>query len=313
MKIFRTLESVHLEKPTACAIGMFDGVHLGHHMVLEQAIRAARIENLDSAVFTFANHPQSIVSQTPTPLLSTLDERLAEFNRMGFDVALVLDFTPQLRDIQAEDFVQTILLDTLHEKAVSVGYDHRFGKDRLGDGAFLKAAGERYGFQVEIVEPVRVGNQIISSTLIRKLLSYGDLNRANTLLGRPYTVTGKVISGVGRGKTIGFPTANMEIPSNRLIPAHGVYVGWVQMDDESIHRPAICNIGLAPTFGDQNQSRVEVHLLDFVGNLYEKAMTFHFLERLREERAFPSVTELVDQVKRDCQSARSLLESREVL
>jgi riboflavin kinase / FMN adenylyltransferase len=184
MKIFRALDTVDIG-PSACAIGMFDGVHLGHHMVLEQAIRASHIDGLESVVFTFANHPQSIVSQTPTPLLSTLEERIDAFDRFGFDAALILDFTPDLKDLSADAFVQTILLDTLHVKAVSVGYDHRFGQGRKGDGAFLQTQGALHGFKVDIIEPVRVGNQIVSSTLIRKLLSYGDLTRANIRIGLP--------------------------------------------------------------------------------------------------------------------------------
>lgn len=306
MKLFRTLDAVEIG-PSACAIGMFDGVHLGHHMVLEQAIRASKIQQLASVVFTFANHPQSIVAQTPTPLLSTLDERLAAFEAMGFDAALVLDFTPELRDIPAEAFVQRILLETLHVKAVSVGYDHRFGKGRQGDGAFLKAQGEQVGFEVTIVEPVRVGNQIISSTLIRKLLSYGDLDRANQLLGHPYCLTGTVVSGVGRGRTIGFPTANLQVATDRLVPAHGVYAGTACVEGDPAPRPAVCNIGVAPTFADQPQARIEVHVLDLEDDLYGKRLAFTFLHHLREERAFPSVNELVTQLQQDCLQARELL------
>lgn len=306
MKIYRSLEHVEIG-PSACAIGMFDGIHVGHRMVLEQAIRVSKIQGLASVVFTFANHPQSVISQTPTPLLSTLDERIKAFEAFGVDAALILDFTPELRDISAEDFVQTILVDTLHVKAVSVGYDHRFGKDRRGDGTFLKTQGKRHGFEVVIVDPVRIGNQIVSSTLIRKLLSYGDLDRANELLGHPYPITGTVVSGVGRGRTIGFPTANLVIPPERLIPAQGVYAGTVTLADEDLQRPALCNIGVSPTFGDQTQTRMEVHLLDYTEDLYGKAMTFHFLHRLRDERVFPTVNELIAQLEADCGTARTLL------
>ncbi len=306
MKIFRTLDAVQIGS-SACAIGMFDGVHLGHHMVLEQALRAAKINQLQSVVFTFNNHPQSLISQTPTPLLSTTEERLEAFGAMGFDAALVLDFTPDVKDLSAEAFVQTILLDTLHVKAVSIGYDHRFGKGRQGDGVYLKAQGEQLGFDVAIIDPVTVDQQIVSSTLIRKLLSFGDLERANHLLGRAYRVTGTVTQGVGRGRQIGFPTANLSLPENRLLPAQGVYAGTVSLLDEAQDLPAVCNIGLCPTFGDQLQTRMEVHLLDYQADLYGKTLTFNFMHHLRSEQTFPSVQHLVDQLNTDCKTAKAIL------
>jgi riboflavin kinase / FMN adenylyltransferase len=307
MDVFRILNEVKIG-PSACAMGMFDGIHPGHHIVLEQAIRTAKIRNLASVVFTFANHPQSLLSQTPTSLLSTLEERLKALRNFGFTAALVLDFTPELRDLSPQAFVQRILVETLHVQSVSVGYDHRFGKNRKGDGAFLIAMGKRHGFDVNIIEPVQVDNQIVSSTLIRKLLSYGKLEKANWLLGYPYTLTGKVITGVGRGKSIGFPTANLEVPPDRLVPAMGVYAGTVQLQGEAVNRPALCNIGLAPTFGDQSKPRVEVYLLDYTGDLYGKTLTFGFLHHIREERTFPSTHELIAQLEQDCGTARSLLE-----
>ncbi len=293
--------------PSACALGMFDGIHLGHHMVLEQALRMAKIHQLESVVFTFANHPQSIISQTPTPLLSTLAERIAMFDALGFDAALVLDFTPELKKLTAEAFVQDILVHSLQVRAVSVGYDHRFGSGRKGDGAFLKAQGEHNGFLVEIVDPVQVDHQIISSTLIRKLLGFGDLERANQYLGRPYHLEGTVVHGVGRGKTIGFPTANLDISPERLIPAHGVYAGFAQIAGESPQYPAVCNIGLAPTFGDQGYARIEVHLLNQQRDLYGQTLRFDFKTHIRDEQTFPSVEALIHQLEKDCLHAKASL------
>jgi riboflavin kinase/FMN adenylyltransferase len=312
MKCFRQLTEVKLG-PSACAIGMFYGIHAGHRMVLEQALRVSKIQGLNSVVFTFANHPQSVISQTPTQLLSSLDERLAAFAQMGFDAALVLDFTPDIRDLNADDFVQTILLDTLQVKAVSIGYDHRFGQGRRGDGDFLKRKGATLGFDVDIIEPVRVDQQIVSSTLIRKLLSYGDLAKANQLLGQPYRLSGLVQSGMERGRTIGFPTANIHPKGDRLVPAKGVYAGFAQIGETPQRHAAVCNIGLAPTFGDQTQPRVEVHLLDFEGDLYGQTVAFEFLIRLRDEQTFASVDALIQQVQLDCIQARQYLSSEEPL
>jgi riboflavin kinase/FMN adenylyltransferase len=287
---------------------MFDGIHPGHRMVLDQAIRAARIGNYASVVFSFSNHPQSVISQTPTKLLSSLDERLAAFEAMGFDAALILPFTPELKDMTAEDFVKTILIDTLRVKAVSVGYDNRFGRGRRGDGDFLREQGDLYGFDVTVVEPVKVDQQIVSSTLIRKLLTYGELEKANRLLGRPYTLSGTVVSGHGRGKEIGFPTANIAVSDDRLVPALGVYAGMLSLDGQASAYAAVCNIGHAPTFGGEAQPRMEVHVLGQAPqDFYNHRVRFAFHHRLREERAFPNVSELVRQIEFDCAEARRLL------
>jgi riboflavin kinase/FMN adenylyltransferase len=301
MQLFRTLDDVEIGF-SSCAIGMFDGIHIGHRMVLEQAIRQAKIRNLTPVVFTFANHPQSIISQTPTPLLSTLEERIQAFEAFGYEAALILDFTPELKETPAQTFVQSILVDTLHVQAVSIGYDHRFGKNRKGDGPFLKEAGEKAGFSVDIIAPVKVGNQIVSSTLIRKLLSYGDLSRANQLLGRPYQLSGKVIKGDGRGKALGFPTANLSISPECLMPANGVYAGLVDSC------PAVCNIGYAPTFDlDLPAPRMEVHILGSTDDLYDQTLTFTFLHYLRQEQTFESLPALVSQLEADCKQARELI------
>lgn len=306
MQTFRTLEAV-TQHPYAVAIGMFDGVHLGHRVVLNQALDFARARGLKSLVLTFENHPQTVVSKTPLPLLSTTEERLQAFAEMGFDAALVLDFTPQLRELTADRFVQDVLVEGLHAQMVSVGYDHRFGADRRGDGEFLKASGQRHGFEVAIVEPIRVDEQIISSTMIRKLLAYGDIEQAGRLLGHPYRVCGQVERGVGRGRTIGFPTANITLPPLRLLPKQGVYAGWADLNNGEPPMAAVCNIGVSPTFGDQTQARLEVHVLDYEGDLYDTPLCFTFTARLRNEMAFASPQALIEQIHADCQCARLVL------
>jgi riboflavin kinase/FMN adenylyltransferase len=283
---------------------MFDGIHVGHRMILENALRQARQHQAHSVVFSFANHPQVLISQTPTQLLSSLEERLAAFEAMGYTDALILDFTPELKNLSAADFVKTILVDHLAVRSVTVGYDHRFGAGRLGDGAFLTQCGQSYGFDTQIIDPVRVGDQIVSSTLIRKLLSYGDLEQANRLLGREYALEGPVEEGLQRGRQLGFPTANLAIPSQRLIPATGTYGGTAVVLGEAY--PAVCNIGLSPTFGDQTAKRVEVHLLGYTGDaFYGESVRFYFSRRLRDERKFPSAEALIEQIRRDCAEVES--------
>lgn len=298
MKLYRTLESLKIDG-SACAIGMFDGVHVGHRMVLENALREARLWKVPSVVFSFANHPQFVTSQTPTQLLSSLEERLAAFEAMGFDAALILDFTPELKSLTALDFVQQILVQRMGSKSVTVGYDHRFGQGRQGDGAFLAQCGQTFGFDSQIIDPVRVDDQIVSSTVIRKLLNFGDLTQANKLLGRSYSCTGVVEKGMQRGRELGFPTANLAIEPHRLIPAIGTYGGSAWLQGKKY--PAVCNVGLCPTFGDQAQKRVEVHVLNYQGPaFYGETLQFEFRRKLREEVKFPSVEALIAQIRKDC-------------
>jgi len=293
----------------ACAMGMFDGVHLGHRMILDNAIRRAKILGIPSVVFSFANHPQLLLSKTPTQVLSNLSERLKLFEELGFDHALILDFTPELRNLSAEAFVNTILLDALHVKHVTVGYDHRFGENRSGTGEVLTQMGDSHGFAVDIIQPVKVAmrdnqHQIVSSTLIRKLLTYGDIDQANHLLGRAYTLTGPVVKGFQRGRGIGFPTANLGIESNHLIPALGTYGGAATLN--GITYQAVCNIGHSPTFEESSPlPRVEVHLLNYDGpDFYDESLTIAFTQRLRNEMTFPTVDALIAQIQQDCQQVR---------
>jgi riboflavin kinase/FMN adenylyltransferase len=315
MQIHRSVQEISLPQ-SACALGMFDGVHVGHVMVLENALREARLLNVPSVVVSFANHPQFLISQTPTQLLSTLDERLKTFEKMGFDHALILDFDEWLKNLSAESFIQLILKEHLGVKSVTVGYDHRFGKNRTGDGDMLKRLGEQEGFDVQIIDPVRTdaqlpegGGQIVSSTLIRKLIAYGDVEIANTLLGHDYPLTGTVEGGLQRGRELGFPTANLAIEVHRLIPANGSYCGYALLNGQKY--PAVCNIGLSPTFGDQVRKRVEVHLLNYKGpDFYGNSLTMHFTHKLREEKKFPNLQALIAQIEADCQQARQYWQSR---
>ncbi|MGE0199811.1 MAG: bifunctional riboflavin kinase/FAD synthetase [Candidatus Melainabacteria bacterium] len=314
MQLVRTTENLALRN-TACAIGMFDGIHAGHRLVLENAIREARSRGLQSVVFSFANHPQALLAKTPTALLTTLQDRLTAFEAMGFDTAVILDFDETLRDMTATAFVHHLLVDHLGVKHVTVGYDHRFGKDRTGDTALLSQLGKQYGFETTVIDPVRVtdldsiSGQIVSSTLIRKLISHGNLMEANHLLGHPYGLTGTVVSGFQRGRTLGFPTANLAVPADRLIPGVGAYVVTARIGGTSQpEQPAVCNIGFAPTFEDAEPvKRVEVHLLDYAGDsFYNETLTVRFLKRLRPELSFTTVETLVRQIETDCRQARQL-------
>lgn len=309
MQIHRSIQDISLPQ-SACALGMFDGVHVGHVMVLENALREARLFNAPSVVVSFANHPQFLISKTPTQLLSTLEERLARFEAMGFDHALILDFDDWLKNLSAEAFIELILMQHLGVKSVTVGYDHRFGKNRAGDSDLLKRFGQSHGFSVQVIDPVRTettlpegGGQIVSSTLIRKLLAYGDVELANTLLGQHYHISGTVEGGLQRGRQLGFPTANLTIETHRLIPGNGTYAGYAILD--GVTYPAVCNIGVSPTFEDPVGKRVEVHLLDYTNeDFYGYTLSMSFTHKLRDEQKFPDIQALVSQIQADCQQAR---------
>lgn len=315
MQVFNHYSDLTLSA-SAVALGMFDGVHLGHRVVLESALREAKILNIPSVVVSFSNHPQQLLSKTPSPQLSTLEERLSQFNALGFDIALVMPFTEELMDLGADDFIELILRQHLNCKSVSVGYDHCFGKDRQGDGFLLEQYGQKYGYKTNIINPVRLNDSdhqthdIISSTLIRKLLAFGDIDQANTLLGRPYQLSGTVVKGYQRGRTIGFPTANIETTSFKLIPPVGTYGGFAKIETSEKWYPAVCNIGTSPTFNDElPKKRIEVHCLDYQEHeeLYGKVVTFAFASHLRAEKRFDSVDSLVRQIKTDCSTFKTNL------
>lgn len=312
MHVYHTLDSIKLS-PSACALGMFDGVHLGHRMVLENALREARKYSLQSVVFSFTNHPQHVLATTPLPLLSTLEERLDTFEKMHFDAAVLVPFDNTLMQLPPETFIDAILHQALQAKSVTVGYDFRFGRNRAGNGALLHTMGKAMGhkgFETHVIEPVRCQQQIISSTVIRSLLSYGDIPQANTLLGYKYFLEGTVIHGDQRGQQLGFPTANLHIEHpHRLIPAQGTYCGWATVQERVY--PAVCNLGINPTFHSETTCRplrFEVHLLHYTGAaFYNDSLKFEFAEKLRDERKFDSLDALIAQIQQDCDTAEEIL------
>jgi riboflavin kinase / FMN adenylyltransferase len=320
---------------TSCAIGMFDGVHLGHQAVLQSAVALAQQLGTTPAVFSFLNHPQSLLNQggphAQGMLLSSPQERLTHFADQGIQLALLLPFNATLQQLPAPHFVKDLLVDCLGVRSVSIGADHHFGKQRQGNSQLLTTLGQQWGFSTHVVSPVgQVGTESptpsISSTLIRQALAQGDCTTATRCLGRPYTLSGEVVNGHGRGaNTLNTPTANLALPPDRLLPAHGVYAVWASVTPNSAslgvsHNPnqsrpprlwpAVANIGLSPTFGDVAQATVEVHLLNYQGPpLYQQVVTVQLVAYLRPEIAFDHVQDLQAQIKQDCQQAHEALVS----
>jgi riboflavin kinase/FMN adenylyltransferase len=290
-------------------IGAYDGVHLGHQAVIAEVRRRADARGLRSTVVTFDRHPASVVRPASAPrLLTDLDQKLELLAGTGIDRCLVVSFDEVRSQEPAEDFVREVLVHRLAAREVVVGEDFHFGYQRKGDVALLREMGADLGFTVDGLALVSVdGSDKASSTAIRHALVEGDLDRARAMLGRDHEVRGVVAHGDERGRELGFPTANVSVPGEVLLPADGIYAGWFQRADGAV-LPAAISLGRRPTFYvESNVSLLEAHVLDFSGNLYDEHVRVRFVERLRGEERFDSVEALVEQIQRDCDQARAIL------
>lgn len=290
------------------AIGNFDGLHLGHRAVIERTIALAKERGGPSAVLTFEPHPADHFAERPVAFRLTPPElKAALCERFGLAGIVFLTFNAQLAAMSAEEFVRSILVERLKVGAIVVGWDFHFGKGRFGTPAFLVDAGSRYGFAVDVVARVEEGTgeaaRVVSSTAIRRTLERGDVAAAARALGRCYSVSGRVMPGQRLGRALGVPTANVALPpTNRL--AHGVYAVRAVIDGES--HPGVASFGVRPTV-DNGPPLLEVHLLDFEGDLYGQEMLVEFVERIREERRFELLDLLVAEMHRDKERARAIL------
>ena len=302
---------------TAVTIGAYDGVHLGHRAVIAEVRRRAGQRGLATAVVTFDRHPASVVRPESAPrLLTDLDQKLELLAGTGVDYCLVITFDEARSHESAEDFVREVLAGRLAARVVVVGEDFHFGHGRAGNVKLLADMGVDLGFEVEGLDLVdRVGvpadaeGDRVSSTRIRHALAAGDLAEANALLGRPHEIRGVVARGDERGRDLGFPTANVSVPGDILLPADGIYAGWFERADGSVH-PAAISLGRRPTFyAEAHASLLEAHLLDFDDDLYGERVKVRFVAHLRGEARFESVDALIAQMGRDCDDARRLLSS----
>lgn len=293
------------EPGTAVTIGNYDGVHLGHQTVLSDlAERAAALGGIPRAVLTFDPHPMTLTSPERAPkLLTSIDQRLEILEYLGVDTVGVLPFE-RVRLMTPDQFICDVLACGLGAKVVAVGSSFRFAHDRTGDVESLRRGGTTYGFEVDVV-PLLEGDGPVSSTGIRQLVSAGDVSGARQLLGRAFELRGVVVSGDRRGRQIGFPTANIDVPSGMAVPKRGVYAARVRL---GIHLlPAVVNVGIRPTF-EGDREMIEAHLLDYEDELYGRTIGVLFEHRLRGEKKFESVEDLVSQIGTDVMAARDLLE-----
>lgn len=291
------------EAPPAVSltIGNFDGVHIGHRELLRRTVARARAAGAAAVALTFTPHPVRFFSpRSRFYEITGPEEKAALIGEAGIDTLVVEPFDGGVGLMWPADFAREILARRLHARWVIVGYDFTFGRNRTGTPAALSEMGRDLGFDVEVVPPLLRGGTIVSSSRIRELLLAGRVREAGELLCRPYRISGPVVTGAGRGRKLGFPTANIQF-AQELVPLPGVYVVEAEVDGE--RRPGVANVGFNPTFGE-NSLGVEVHLLDFEGDLYGKAVSVLFRDRIRDERKFKSVDELARQIAKDVQFAR---------
>lgn len=284
-------------------IGVYDGVHRGHRRVLERVVARAEEIGARAVVLTFDPHPLALIAPQRAPrLLTTLEQRLELFGQLGLELAAVLTFDEGTRNLRPEAFVEQVLVRGLAARLVAVGEDFRFGRDRAGDVEILSELGERHGFAVEPVSLVEVGGEALSSTAIRRAIAAGDVAEAARALGRCPSLRGIVVRGDARGQELGFPTANLEVSPDVVIPARGIYAGWARAGEEE--HPAAISVGVRPTFADGEAEVVEAYLLDFEADLYGRELDIGLCERLRDELRFDSVAKLVEQMHRDVEEVR---------
>ncbi|MFQ5911712.1 MAG: bifunctional riboflavin kinase/FAD synthetase [Nitrospinota bacterium] len=302
MRIIEGLDQFFPDLPyPALTIGNFDGVHLGHQQILRQAAEIARRRSGTSIAMTFWPDPsQFFAPERHFRYLTDTPAKCALMEEAGIEIALIVPFNREFSLIEAEDFVEKIVFNTIRAREVVVGFNFCFGRGRTGTARFLQERARSLGYETHVVGPFHVEGEVVSSTRIRSLLHEGQVERAANLLGREYGVEGEVVQGARRGAGLGFPTANLQ-PGDLIVPAKGVYVARMVIEGE-IH-PGVVNVGVNPTFGGEALA-IEAHLFDFGGDLYGKQIQVRFCRRLRPERKFPSVKDLVEQVRRDVEEAR---------
>lgn len=306
MRIYRDIPDGVFTSPVL-TIGSFDGVHMGHHRIISALLNEARATAGDAVVLTFTEHPRKVITPlTPPKILTTVEEKIDVLEALGVKNIILLDFTKEMAGMTAEEFLVNIILKKMGVVHIVVGYDHAFGKDRQGNFDFLKELSRLRGFGVTRVEPKNLYSRPISSTWIRTELEDGNLELAAALLGRNYTLSGKVVKGVGRGKTIGFPTANvMPHRNDKVLPRDGVYAVRVTIE-RRISYPGMLNVGTNPTFGNIGRT-IEVHILGVNEDLYGRELELEFCHRLRDEIRFSCADELAAQLRRDRDAALKAL------
>ncbi|HMG73542.1 MAG TPA: bifunctional riboflavin kinase/FAD synthetase [Pyrinomonadaceae bacterium] len=306
MRLFHGIDNAKIARPTVLTLGVFDGLHLGHQLIMKTVVERARATGAVPTVITFEPHPRALLHpESAPPLLQTFDQKIEALGVLGIEQTIVIHFDKAFAQIRAEDFLRTVIADRLHAQEVYLGCGFAFGHGREGNIELLRTVSKTLGFFADEVPELRLRGRRVSSSRVRELLQQGKVNIARRMLGRPYGVEGRVVRGAERGATLGFPTANLH-PQNRVIPRNGVYVTATLIDGQ--WRRSVTNIGTRPTFGSDNESSVETFVMDWSGDLYGDVVRVRFLHRLREEKKFSSIDELKSQIDRDVARAHNYFE-----
>ena len=308
LKIYNSINNFTTTKKTIVTLGTFDGVHIGHNAILDKICKVAKHENLESVILTFFPHPRKIVSNNyDIKLLNTIEEKSVLLEKIGIQNFIVHPFDKTFSELSPREFVTQVLVEKLNIQKIIIGHDHKFGKDRAADFNDLINFGKEFGFEVEEISAQQINEVSVSSTKIRNSLLEGNVVLANEYLGYPYVLTGNVVKGNQLGRTINFPTANIEIPEEyKLIPKIGVYVVTVDVNNDTVF--GMMNIGVKPTLGE-NKLSIEVHLLDFDKDIYNQKIQVKVLERLRDEQKFDSFDALKSQLEKDKQNTIQYFEN----
>ncbi|MFQ5855905.1 MAG: riboflavin biosynthesis protein RibF [Anaerolineae bacterium] len=305
MEVVHKLTALKPDVDTFLAIGKFDGVHLGHHHLLDPMIKAAQAEGAQSAVITLHPNPLEVLGpDRRVEYLTTLEERVQRLGDLGLDIVIIMRFDATVAQTPARRFMETITAH-IRVRRLWAGPGFALGRGREGDVDFLRALGAELDYSVQVVDPMHVGGEVVSGTRIRSLLRDGRIGQASVLMGRLPTLRGEVVAGTSRGHQLGYPTANLRTPEKLLVPANGIYAVRVQLESERLD--GVASIGVRPTFEDAGDRTVEVHIFDFERDIYGRQLTLEFVGRLRNERRFDHIDALIAQIDQDAANARAIL------
>lgn len=301
MRIFTNLDNTEHIQATAIALGNFDGVHMGHRDLIRQTVNYAKDSGLRSAVFTFSNHPRELITGNPVQSITRSVEKEAIIKKMGVDYIFNLEFTEEIHMMNPEDFINKILIEKMHMHHAFCGFNYRFGFQAAGTSQTLYDMGEASGFGVDISDPYKIEGHVVSSSLIRKLIADGRVDECEKYLGRHYAESGIVQIGNKIGKSFGFPTCNTFPCESMILPPNGVYVTFCTHD--GIRYPAITNVGVKPTIGDDYRKNMETHIFNFNKETYGEVIRIEFIKKMRDEIKFNTREELIEQIKSDSAEA----------
>lgn len=298
------------KRSTAVGLGNFDGLHVGHMALVNTLISEARLNGLETIIYTFTKHPENILRKKLfTPLLTTVGKKIQLLSETALNYTYFDEFDENFSRMKPECFVKEVLLDKLGAKLLVAGFDYRFGYMGQGNVDLLKELGKKYNFKLVVIPPIKIDDEIVSSTLIRELVSKGDMENVFRLLGRHYSITGEVLDGRRVGRRIGFPTANLQPEEYLIMPHRGVYITKTLYNGDCYS--SLTNIGLNPTFGDVARVTAETHILNFDRDIYKSSIEVFFMAKLRNEKKFKNGEELAEQIKRDIRTAKEYFDLNE--